>query len=612
MKQDTTLIIIKPLLGSLHLFPPLRSNTIFNPSKSRRSTFGIEDAFKEVDLSSSTLNEEIFHKNFDHHALIILSPAKGVTSSSKGLLDMIEFLQKTRDICVPVFYGSENDLEAVDQALKECIPDDRRGFDPVDFLSPCKINLPNPRQITTQIEREANAEGYYLSREAKATVLSSVTTQGLSLSNVKSMTSEIASAQKKRTDALTFDEDDKSSYYVLRRDICTALESMKSKEESDPFEDLEKMIGLKEVKEYVGNLQDHIDEIELLEEEGETGDQVEGIRLLFLGNPGTGKTDVASIFARILSKLNFTKSENPWTVKDVVPAMQIKGEADMTDLFKKFKDSIIFIDEFQDMHSTDDGKNALKALNPLLSSPEYQQTVFIGAGYEKEVNAMLADENVQPGLVRRLNDKVMFSDFTRDELEQIWNMKCAKKGLEMEQTVIDAAIDRVLKQQRAEIHPSNGGMVQTVLDKAVNAKSTRIRPLSRSNREEWNEARKHLVLEDVLAPPSVTLDEVWAAINEFAGLDDLKKMLREIQDYEEAERDLGRTPSETYNFILQGPAGTGKSTIAEKIIGRFFAALDIIPYPKVVKKKGTELQAEYVGQTGPKIDKMFKEGENRR
>jgi len=447
-----------------------------------------------------------------------------------------------------------------------------------------------------------------LSKEAEAKILISVIDKKLTLRDVKSLSLEIYDAQKKRVrrrgsgKSAGLDPDDKSRRYVMLADVENALSSIKSKEESDPLEDLEKMIGLKEVKKFVETLKTLKKKKERDLRRGKTPEKSEGLRMLFLGNPGTGKTVVASIFSRILREMKFTKSEIPWTESDVVASMSIKGADDMVNLFKKYKNSIIFIDEFQDMASTEGGKKALMALNPLLTAPENQGTVVIGAGYRKQVEAMLADEKVQPGLVRRFKDKVLFADYARDELEAIWEMKCKKKNLKTNLEVTKAAIDRAQKEMRAQMQPSNGGQVEAILEKAIGKQSERLDEIE--DDEEYNLQELQLLPEDVILPPTETMEDVWKHINSFPGLEDLKKNLRRIENTENAKKARGKESTEQYNIVLQGPAGTGKSFIAKTIIGRFFSALGVIPYSDVEVKKGSEMKAPYEGQTDGVVKKM--------
>ena len=99
-----------------------------------------------------------------------------------------------------------------------------------------------------------------MSKEAEAKILISVIDKKLTLRDVKSLSLEIYDAQKKRVrrrgsgKSAGLDPDDKSRRYVMLADVENALSSIKSKEESDPLEDLEKMIGLKEVKKFVETL----------------------------------------------------------------------------------------------------------------------------------------------------------------------------------------------------------------------------------------------------------------------------------------------------------------------------------------------------------------------
>ena len=118
----------------------LSRRLFYQRSNRSRSTFGIEDAFKEIDLNDKAVKENVLNKNFDHHAFVVLIAAQGLTATTVGMIDLLDFLVKARDICVPIFHGSRDELEELDKAVPE-----------LDFLEFCKIDLPTPEAITRQV-----------------------------------------------------------------------------------------------------------------------------------------------------------------------------------------------------------------------------------------------------------------------------------------------------------------------------------------------------------------------------------------------------------------------------------------------------------------------------
>ena len=77
----------------------------------------------------------------------------------------------------------------------------------------------------------------------------------------------------------------------------------------------------------------------------------------------------------------------------------------------------------------------------------------------------------------------------------------------------------------------------------------------------YDREEKRLILEDVLAPPAETIEQVWEDINnDFVGLEDLKQDLKDIQDWEEAQKIKGKTPKlTTLSFKVQRDPGNLQS-----------------------------------------------------
>ena len=144
------------------------------------------------------------------------------------------------------------------------------------------------------------------------------------------------------------------------------------------------------------------------------------MHMVFTGNPGTAKTTVARLFARILkengvlSKGDLIECGRSDLVGKYVgwTAVQVKN------MFKKAKGSVLFIDEAYSLCDDRSGSYGDEAINTIVQEMENNRDdmVVIFAGYPKEMNDFL-DRN--PGLRSRIAFHVNFEDYTAEELLSI-------------------------------------------------------------------------------------------------------------------------------------------------------------------------------------------------
>ena len=141
-----------------------------------------------------------------------------------------------------------------------------------------------------------------------------------------------------------------------------------------PQERMDEMIGLKDAKQSLKNILSGLDLIEDHKRNGLQPPAPPRINLLFLGNPGTGKTVFTDIFRDMLLERKVVNEK----YKKLSP-----NDSEITDvetLFNDNKGGVILIDEFHQMHQKNELKYALRAMVPYLTAPEHERTVFIGAG----------------------------------------------------------------------------------------------------------------------------------------------------------------------------------------------------------------------------------------
>ena len=294
------------------------SRRLFCEREHGNSAYSINDAYQEVDMNSSTLHADIFKHSYSHHALVLLAKAKGITSSSPGLQAFIQFASRTFDLSVPFFYGNRDELEAVGELF-------RKGGIRVKWMQ-CEVYNFTPQQVQTQLLRRAHVEGKYISEESKALLLETITRLRLSFSEVDEIWRALEDCQSNRVDPLILSKriSQRGYFNILTVDVEPAMKKFKRNLETNPLEDLGAMIGLDEVKNKVTAIINQL-KGNIRKKNMGLSPTLPKLYMLFLGNPGTGKTVVSNILRRILQQIGFVSTKKYIEIG----AKDIRNEADM-------------------------------------------------------------------------------------------------------------------------------------------------------------------------------------------------------------------------------------------------------------------------------------------
>lgn len=184
----------------------------------------------------------------------------------------------------------------------------------------------------------------------------------------------------------------------------------------EPFlEELNKLVGLEEIKNEINKL------IKYIIYREKTKDYLDfeelNLNMVFTGNPGTGKTTIASILARMLYSLGYLKSEK---IAFVTAEKLIAGYVGHTaiktrKLLDEYKGGVIVIDEAYVLASPEN-KFAHEAIAEILKDMETNETSIIFAGYEKEMKDFL---KMNSGLNSRIGINYNFYNYKIEELNQM-------------------------------------------------------------------------------------------------------------------------------------------------------------------------------------------------
>lgn len=238
-----------------------------------------------------------------------------------------------------------------------------------------------------------------------------------------------------------------------------------SKTMDEIFAELNELVGLGKVKKTLNEL---VDYMKLREKGTDLNLKNVNLHMVFLGNPGTGKTTVARILVDILYELKYIKQNKLIEVssKDLVAEYVGQTAPKTMEVVDRAMGGILFIDEAYAL-ANKDGKNTYnaEAIATLIKAMEdyRDDLVVIFAGYTKEMQDFL---NSNSGIVSRIGYTLEFDDYTEDELVKIFDGMMKKAGF----IVKEDAYDKLREIIQENIHTKNFGnarFIRNVYEKTI-------------------------------------------------------------------------------------------------------------------------------------------------
>lgn len=252
----------------------------------------------------------------------------------------------------------------------------------------------------------------------------------------------------------------------------------------DLLAELDSYIGLGVVKEEVHNLINMV-QVYKLRQQHELPTTDMSLHMVFTGNPGTGKTMMARMMARIyrsldiLSKGQLVEVDRSGLVAGYVGQTAIKTQK----VIQKAIGGVLFIDEAYALNGKSENDFGQEAIDTILKAMEDHRDdlVVIVAGYTDLMDRFI---HSNPGLESRFNRFLLFEDYTPDEMLDIFKMQCKKGCYQLSDGVEELVRDYITEENGDPETFGNARGVRNIFEHILVAQNNRLAAMETVTKED--------------------------------------------------------------------------------------------------------------------------------
>ena len=332
------------------------------------------------------------------------------------------------------------------------------------------------------------------------------------------------------------------------------------------------------------------------------------LNMCFMGNPGSGKTEVARLIAGILFENEILPANRMVEVdRSGLVSQYFGATAEKTSrVIASAMGGVLFVDEAYalgnpDAGSSDYGREAIDTLVKAMEDNRGRLCVIF-AGYKNEMEKMLS---VNPGMRSRIPFQLDFPNYTRQELQEIADSMLKKRNYRVSAEALTRILD-ITDIRRKEPNFANAREIRNILDQTILAQNLRT---GGSNREiGLADVNKYMKDADIHLPTSgngihKTLLTGEEELENLVGLTAVKRMLRKIKAY--AKRNQQEADFNLH-MCFTGNPGTGKSEVA-RILSRILYDAGVLREAKLVETDAYGLLGRLPGETASKTQEKIQE-----
>ncbi len=367
---------------------------------------------------------------------------------------------------------------------------------------------------------------------------------------------------------------------------------------------LNSIIGMKELKEFINNIENNSKVQHIRERLGLKTSKV-AMNMIFAGNAGTGKTNAGRITFEYLNALGILPKSIFIEVSkaDFVSEKGNDTAKRTNDIINSALGGVLFIDEAYSLCESENDKVGKEIVDSLVKGLEDNRNdlVVILAGYEKDMKVFLS---FNQGLKSRFPNIIHFEDYNPSEMYEIATNITKAKGYRISKNVKSELIDLFIRNQIIGKNDlGNARFVRNIVENAIIDASKKY--LTNSKKE------IDLLERDNFNFKAKTKFDLEEKLNGIIGLEDVKKLLRsqyKLIVAEEKRKSVGVNTKieQNLNMVFAGNPGTGKTSIA-RLVADMLNIMGLLKVGQLIETDRSSFVSEIQGETAKKTEKKFKE-----